>query len=112
MPFQSGNGYKALHISAIAPNSRKFEVQIKTIDMENVAKYGNANHAAKYKPRTLDRNVHLKVPRYAVITHKDNDVSLRKLSFNENFQYFYNIPYKNYLLKASNELGHLPDDLV
>ena len=93
------NGYQALHISGICPknNNRKFEMQIKTEKMDNYAKYGNANHAEKYKPRELGKNPLSNVPLFAVIKNGEERPEMYELSFEQCFQYFYNIPYENYI---------------
>ena len=94
------NGYQALHLSAFVPkeHGRKFEMQIKTEKMDNYAKYGNANHAEKYKPRELGKNPLSNVPLFAVIKNTDKDKpEMYELSFPECFRYFYNVPYEEYL---------------
>ena len=99
------NGYQALHVSGMAPNdnNRKFEMQIKTERMDNYAKYGNANHAEKYKPRAIGQNPLLNVPLFAIIKNTDEKPEMYELSFPECFQYFYNIPYDKYLEMQKNE---------
>ncbi len=90
------NGYQSLHLSCVTSYGRKFEVQIRTSEMEDVAKYGNANHSEKYKPRKLDKRPLLKVPHYKIIRSENGKPVFHKLSLEENFQYFYNIPYTVY----------------
>lgn len=100
------NGYEALHLSGkvINENGRKFETQIKTARMEEIAKHGSANHSEKYKPRKLGNNPTIKVPRYLTIfTSDDGRILSHNLSFSECFQYFYNISYESYLEKSKNE---------
>ena len=93
------NGYAAIHISGTANDNscRKFEEQIKTARMEEIAKYGNASHAEKYKPRELGRNPLVKVPRYTVIRNENGTPVMHELSLEDCFQYFYNVPYEDYL---------------
>lgn len=93
------NGYQAIHISGFVPNDfgRRFETQIKTTKMDEYAKYGNANHAEKYKPRALGKNPLANVPRYAVIRNIDGNPVMHELSENDCFQYFYNVPYDKYI---------------
>ena len=100
------NGYQALHLSGIVVNGhqRKFETQIKTNRMDEYAKYGNANHAEKYKPRALGNNPLANVPRYAVIRNIDGKPVMHELSEKDCFQYFYNVPYDEYITqKEINE---------
>ncbi len=98
------NGYQALHLSGVAMNghNRRFETQIKTTKMDEFAKYGNANHAEKYKPRALGKNPLSNVPRYAVIRSIDGKPAMHELSLEDCFQYFYNVPYADCL--ANREL--------
>lgn len=99
------SGYQALHISGTVPNdnNRKFEMQIKTEKMDNCAKYGNANHAEKYKPRALGNNPLTNVPLFATIKNTKTKPEMYELSFEQCFQYFYNIPYEKYLESRKNE---------
>lgn len=100
------SGYEALHLSGkvLNENSRKFETQIKTVKMEEIAKHGSANHAEKYKPRQLGNYPIAKVPHYLTIfTSDDGQILSHELSLSERFQYFYNIPYETYLENIKNE---------
>lgn len=99
------NGYQAIHLSG-CDSTRRFEIQIKTVEMENVAKYGNANHAEKYKPRTLDKHPLTKVPHYAVIHNVDGNPIMHELNQAENFQYFYNRPYEDYKKQMQAEKSY------
>ncbi len=101
------NGYQALHLSGVVipEHSRRFETQIKTARMEEVAKYGNANHALKYKPREFGKYATLKVPRYATIHDEDGKPVMKELTFEECFQYFYNVPFMTYRTKFEKEMG-------
>ncbi len=90
------NGYQALHFSGIC-GQRRFETQIKTARMEEVAKFGNANHAEKYKPRELGPHPLASVPRYLIIRNQDGMPITHELSLPDCFQYFYNIPYEQFV---------------
>lgn len=94
------NGYEAIHLSGVvvSQNNRRFETQIKTAEMEKIAKYGSANHAEKYKPRDFGRYPLAKVPQYmTIITSNDGTITSYRLTREECFQYFFNRPYKDYL---------------
>ncbi len=95
------NGYKALHLSG-QKGDRKFETQIKTAKMEQIAKYGNAKHSEIYKPRALGKNPILKLPRYFTVVTQNGAPVVKELTLAECFQYFYNIPYDEYV-KSMNE---------
>ena len=93
------NGYKAIHLSG-QKGERKFETQIKTAQMEKIAKYGEANHSEKYKPRTLGKTPLVKLPIYFTITTQNHAPVINELSLEDCFQYFYNIPYSEYIEKV------------
>ena len=94
------NGYEAIHISG-KKNDRRFETQIKTAHMEEISKYGNANHSEKYKPRTMGTHPLLKVPKYFIITVQKSAPVINELSLEDCFQYFYNVPYEKYAEKLA-----------
>ena len=97
------NGYQALHMSGVVEyeDSRRFESQIKTVKMDQFAKHGNANHAERYKPRELGENPLISLPTYAVIKTQDGKPVFHELTTAECFQYFYNVPYSEYLKKRN-----------
>ena len=97
------NGYMAIHISG-KKGERKFETQIKTANMEQIAKYGNAKHADKYKPREFGKYPLLKLPRYFTITTQQGSPIIHELSLEDCFQYFYNVPYEKYLKKVKEDI--------
>ena len=99
------NGYQAIHLSAYVPgeSSRRFETQIKTEHMNEVAKYGLANHAAKYKPRNLGKHPTISVPSYSIIHEVGGHPVMDELSFEDCFQYFYNISYQDYKKRSELE---------
>ena len=100
------SGYEAIHLSGAVCQQmgRRFETQIKTARMESVAKYGTANHSEKYKPRTLGKYPTTKVPTYMTITHTDDgQITSHELTQPQCFQYFYNIPYEEYLQQRQTE---------
>ena len=94
------NHYQAIHQSA-NDNGRRFETQIKTDLMEKIARFGEASHADVYKPRTLGNYPTTKVPEYMVISGKQ----VRHLTFEECFQYFYNINFKEYVASQQKDRG-------
>ena len=99
------NGYQALHLSGMATseNNRRFETQIKTTKMDEFAKYGNANHAEKYKPRAMGKNPLANVPLYAVIRKINGKPVFDELTKETCFQYFYNVPYDKYVKTRSEQ---------
>lgn len=99
------NHYQAIHQSAIVPNEngRRFEVQIKTDLMEKIAKFGEASHANYYKPRVLGNYPTTKVPEYMIIRNNEDGSVSHLLTFEECFQYFYNISFQDYINLKTND---------
>lgn len=97
------NGYRALHLSG-QKGDRKFETQIKTANMEQIAKYGNANHSEIYKPRAIGKYPILKLPRYFTVVTQNSAPFVKELTLDECFQYFYNIPYEKYKEKIDEDI--------
>ena len=104
-----GNGYQSLHSSSFYSSLPDFhiETQIKTASMEELAKNGEASHSKNYKKRTIESQPYRSVPTYIVI----NDIlnpPVMEMSFKECFQYYYGIPYEEYIQsKASTKESNL-----
>lgn len=104
-----GNGYQSLHSSSFYSSLPDFhmETQIKTASMEELAKNGEASHSKNYKKRTIESQPYRSVPTYIVI----NDIlnpPVMEMSFKECFQYYYGIPYEEYIQsKASTKESSL-----
>lgn len=91
------SSYQAIHISRIHCKNDIFfasETQIRTLSMEENAKFGKASHKMVYKDRTtIDEQM---VPTYLIPSSFCDDTGVYKvteLSFEESFKYFYGIPY-------------------
>lgn len=90
--------YQALHMSRIHCYPNVFftsETQLRTLSMEENAKYGKASHKEVYKDRsTIDESM---VPTYLIPSNFANSngiYEVKELSFADSFQYFYGLPYQ------------------
>ena len=96
------NGYAAIHISCLEED-RKFETQIKTEKMSEVAQIGRASHSSNYKPRFPGKYALTKLPFYIIPTTDVNGCTyIYEPNFEETFCHYYGMTYDEYLKKYEN----------